>query len=898
MKYTTRLYLGFSSVIILITILIALIVGMLNNQNQEISNLVEDRYQKIKLINHIRVNIKNIDRELNEMVFENANEQKVNKIQKIRDASILVDEDLAVLKEIIQFKDAKLQLANINAQIKAYNTTVDQVISLVVVDDIEHASSLFVTSNEQYLQIINTSEELISIQERIMEDTLASTEASYNLYVKIALSSIILAIVFGYGISRWVIKSIIFRFKSIRAVMNSIEYGSENLPRIKMVANDEIGEIAQAYNKMAEALEKHERTEREYVADIEGQNWVSSKLSDLSMITQESAYLHELGDKYLQEIVPSVEATHGVLYVLKNDGTNPYLEKISSYADVAKLEGGVKERVELGEGLIGQCAKDGKPIYLFDIPEDYLSISSGLGETSPNTILIYPIMFNGSVIAVIELASLERFEDLHENLLIQAMNQLAIAIYRINQQAQVRELLEESQALNEELQTQSEELQLQQEELQTINEELEAQYKHSEQKTKDLEAIKYELEEKTRQLQLSSKYKSEFLANMSHELRTPLNSMIILAQILQDNKEDNLTEKQKEYASTIYAAGKDLLLLINDILDLAKIESGKANIQIGEMEFGELVKVTERQFRPVAEQKGIEFSVEIEKDIPNIIYTDEQKVHQILKNLISNAIKFTEKGQVQLRVKFARFAENPNEYISFQVSDTGIGISSDNKQLIFEAFQQEDGTTSRRYGGTGLGLSISKELADLLGGKIHIESEVGKGSVFSFYLPVDMNEKTVPIYDEVAGTIEDLNEDRAVSLPVPDFNCEEVLNGKRVLVVDDDMRNVFSLTTALEGAGMHVAFAENGREALEFLETDSPVDIVLMDIMMPEMDGYETMRLIRRQEKWKKMPIIALTAKAMNDDRKKCIDAGASDYISKPVKLEQLFSLLKVWLHK
>lgn len=863
---------------------------MLNNLNQEISNLVEDRYEKIKYLNHIRVSVKGIDKDINIYVHNNGVD-KENGLERIREATLEIDEDLNTLKEIIKAKDAKVQLSNISSQIKAYQFTVERIIYLVTTKDISTASSLSITANNQYQQIISTSEKLISIQERIMEDTLESSKASYDLYVNISLAIIGLAFLISLGISRGVIRNIKQRFKSIRDVMNSIHYGSEHLPRLQVIAKDEIGEIAYAYNKMAEALEEHERIERLYTEEIEDQNWLSKKLADLSIVSQKATDLKDLGEKYIEEIVPLVEASHGALYVMKHDAMEQYLLKLSVYAERVGHVG--KSRIKIGEGLVGQCAKSGKPMHIQQVPSDYISISSGLGETLPNSIAIVPILLNGATLGVLELATIGGFTELHEKLLSQAVDQLGMTIHRMNQQMQVRELLGEAQALNEELQAQSEELQIQQEELRTMNEELEQLYKNSEQKTKDLEITKQELEEKTRLVQLGSKYKSEFLANISHELRTPLNSLLILAQILKENKENNLTDKQREYASTIFSAGKDLLYLINNILDLAKIESGKVDKQIDEMKIAEVLELTRQQFEPLAEQKGINLSINSAYNIPSTIFTDENMVFQILKNLLSNAIKFTEKGNVALQVVKDISDKDGREYILFKVSDTGIGISAENTKLIFDAFQQADGTTSRKYGGTGLGLSISKELAHILGGYITVESILEKGSTFIFFLPIDEFQELV-FNDEVAASIEEERlfhvKDSLSNNPLEDVKG---LEGKRILIVDDDMRNVFSLTTALESNGMSVLFAENGLEGIQVLENNRNIDIVLMDVMMPELDGYEAIRKIRKNKAYQDLPIIVVTAKAMEDDRIKCMEAGASDYITKPIKLEELYMALK-----
>lgn len=899
MRYTTRLYLGFGSVILMIILLTALIVSMLSKQSDEMTNVVEDRYEKIKLLNNTRVNLKNIDQHLNVYINSENSDQTTNYIQNIQESTMTIDENLNILHQIIELEDAKMELSNLYSQIGAYKTTVEQILSLMTLEDVEKAIFINENATEQFDLLVNTCDSLISIQENVMEDTIITSKSSADLYTNISLASIIFVVLIGFGISQSVIRNIQNRFVKIKDVMNSIQYGSESLPRLKILADDEIGEIARAYNEMANALEEHEKNERQYLEEMEDQNWLSKKLTELSLLSQEVLDFNVLGDKYLQELLPMVEASFGALYITKDDVKAPYLVKVAAYADSVKGRAELgEETIALGEGLVGQCAKDGKPIQLSNIPSDYVSISSSLGKASPNSILILPIILDDTVMAVLEIASLERIDELYEKLLLQSTEQLAITIYRIKQQMHVRELLEEAQTLNEELQTQSEELQLQQEELRTMNEELEAQYKHSEQKTKDLELTKYELEERTRQVQLSSKYKSEFLANMSHELRTPLNSLLILAQILQENKEQNLTDNQREYASTIYAAGKDLLNLINDILDLAKIESGKMDIQLGEMNIREILHFSKKQFEPLAAQKGINFSLKVDDDVPTFIEADEQKVFQILKNLLSNAIKFTENGSVEVCVHRQFLAEKKAEFLAFVVEDTGIGIAAENRHIIFEAFQQADGTTSRKYGGTGLGLSICRELASLLNGFITVESMEGEGSRFTLYLPLTATQGKLPI-QEVAVSEEKVKKREGMELESHvNTNFEGELTGKKVLVVDDDMRNIFSLTTALEAVGMKVLFAENGREGLEVLENNRDIDIVLMDIMMPEMDGYEAMRRIRENKEFHGLPIVALTAKAMSHDRKKCMEAGASDYITKPVKLEQLFSILAVWLHK
>ena len=450
-----------------------------------------------------------------------------------------------------------------------------------------------------------------------------------------------------------------------------------------------------------------------------------------------------------------------------------------------------------------------------------------------------------------------------------------------------------------------------------------------------------ELEERAEQLALSSRYKSEFLANMSHELRTPLNSLMILAKLLAENQTGNLDNKQVEFAQSMFEAGNDLLKLISDILDLSKVEAGKMDVSIAPVDLVTLASDIEQMFRPIAEQQSLDFAVEVAPDTPDPVVTDERRVQQVLKNLLSNAFKFTEDGSVRLRVgpppAGTRFTRSrlraAPAVIAFSVVDTGIGIASDQLLVIFEAFQQADGTTNRRYGGTGLGLSISREIARLLDGELQVESEPGKGSVFTLLLPAvaepqsartsmteigmtEGGEEDTPealrvqtllaaetdtaaaVPGATPGVSAVVSADAARSASLGPSHAETMLAGKFVLIVDDDVRNVYALTSVLENRGMEVLVAEDGRTGIELLRGRPGVDVVLMDIMMPVMDGYETTRAIRQLDGFRDLPIIALTAKAMRGDREKCLAAGASDYITKPVDVDQLLDMLRVWLYR
>ncbi len=463
------------------------------------------------------------------------------------------------------------------------------------------------------------------------------------------------------------------------------------------------------------------------------------------------------------------------------------------------------------------------------------------------------------------------------------------------------EILSLNAGLEERVQQRTEEMQSQQEELRQSNEELVEKNKLLADQNVEIEASKRMLEEKAEQLALTSKYKSEFLSSMSHELRTPLNSMLILAQLLAENAEHNLREEQIEYAKTISGAGNDLLELINDILDLSKIESGTVTLELQDISLASIGEQIGGAFRHMAQSRGLGFGVELAPGLPLSLYTDSSRLQQVLKNLLSNAFKFTKTGQVSLRIAPVESGwsvghdglNRAQTVIGFFVTDTGIGVPASKQKIIFEAFQQADTGTARKYGGTGLGLSISREIARLLGGEMRlVESSPGKGSTFVLYHPLRAPEsgqggRGTPGAAPGSGQMLEKLTPSA-----------DILAGKKVLVVDDDMRNIFALTAALERRKMAVLSAENGRAALKELAQNPDVDIVLMDIMMPEMDGYETMRQIRQMKQFESLPMIALTAKAMKGDRETCIEAGASDYISKPVDTDQLLSLLRVWLYR
>src|SRR5713226_3466152 len=613
------------------------------------------------------------------------------------------------------------------------------------------------------------------------------------------------------------------------------------------------------------------------------QDWLKTNLARFSGMMQGQKNLAAVSKLIMSELTPLVSAQYGAFFTIEAEHNRQVLELIAGYGHHTHTR--MPTRFHFGEGLVGQCGVEKKPIVLTKVPENYIRISSGLGQAAPVNIIVLPVLFEGGVLAVIELASFHEFSAIHRIFLDQLMVSIGVVLNIIGASMRTEELLEELQHSNTELEAQAEELEEKAKLLQIKNQEV--------------ELASLSLEEKAEQLALISKYKSEFLANMSHELRTPLNSLLIMTKLLADNKDGNLSPKQIEFANTIQGSGRDLLSLINEILDLSKVEAGKMAVAPAETALTQVLDYVERDFRPVAQQKNIAFTIDLTPAVPTTLYTDGQRLQQILKNLLSNAFKFTEEGQIGITVKLVaqdqRFnnetLKQAGKVLAFVVSDTGIGIAENKQRLIFEAFQQVDATTSRKYGGTGLGLTISREIARLLGGEIHLQSTPGKGSAFVLFMPETyIGAEAEPKHD---GTGE---QNPSVIEEATDIKTE--FNGEKILVVDDDVRNIFAITGMLENQKLRVVFAENGKDAIDTLKQTPDIDLVLMDIMMPEMDGYETARAIRAFPKYSQLPIIALTAKAMKGDRDKCLEAGASDYIIKPVETDKLLSLVKVWLHK
>lgn len=637
------------------------------------------------------------------------------------------------------------------------------------------------------------------------------------------------------------------------------------------------GEVAALKNNIIQMISNlKDTTEKNYEQD-----WLKTNLAKFSGMMQGQRSITSAAQLIMSELTPLVDASQGAFFMAENDGEDLSLNLIASYAFTVRKN--VSNKYRLKEGLVGQCAFEKKPIMLNQPDDDYALISSSTTEVKPLNIIVLPVLFEGELKAVIELASVKSFNQNYISFLYQLMDSVGVILNMISSSMRTEELLQELKRSNAELETQAKELEDKVELLEVKNHEV--------------ELASLSLEEKAEQLSLVSKYKSEFLANMSHELRTPLNSLLILSKTLANNKDKNLTAEQVKFANTVYSAGQDLLALINAILDLSKVEAGKMPVNPKDISIAEVDEYLEQTFRPVAEHKSLGFEVQVDERLPKNIFTDKNRLQQILKNLLSNAFEFTEKGQVKLQImlgdKKRRYEidslNKATSVIQFKVVDTGIGIPQEKQNMIFEAYQQADGTTSRKYGGTGLGLTISREIARLLGGLIEVESQSGVGSQFTLILPLKYSGADF----NLASDFRDEAVVNSIHLP-----ADADFTGYKILFVDDDMRNIFAVTNVLKSHGMEVIYAENGIEGLQILKSNPDTRLVLMDTMMPEMDGLQATREIRKLEQFRSLPIVSLTAKAMKGDREKCLEAGASDYITKPVDEEDLLAIMYSWLTK
>ncbi|MGW5346371.1 HAMP domain-containing protein [Streptomyces sp. NPDC004050] len=664
---------------------------------------------------------------------------------------------------------------------------------------------------------------------------------------------------------------------------------------VAVEAPGEVGELKDNINSMVESLRATTRANEE-------KDWLKTNLARVSGGIQGRRSLPTVAELIMREVPPLVRAQYGCFFLVQHGADGPELVAIASYGLPDDGAAGVR-RVRVGQSLVGQAAADGRTLVVEDLPAGYVRIASGTGAADPSTLIVLPIVVEGQVLGALELAAVRPFAALHRDFLEQFTELLGANVAALVANARTDELLGRSQQLTAELSARSHELQARQRELQDSNAELKEKAalladrnRDIERKNLQIEQARQELEERARQLAQASLYKSEFLANMSHELRTPLNSLLILAQLLAQNGEGNLTDKQVDYATVIHSAGSDLLQLINDILDLSKVEAGRMDVHREPVSVQHVLDYADATFRPVADERNLEFTVSAAPLTGAGLVTDESRLRQVLRNLLANALKFTERGSVSLRVELADPTETPVEIrgggpvLAFRVADTGIGIPADRLESVFGAFQQGHSGTARAYGGTGLGLSISREVARLLGGTITVESRVGEGSRFTLYLPERAGRADKP------GAEAGRADTTARAGPVGGGARPEDLRDRTVLVVDDDSRNVYALTETLKSAGLQVLTADNGTDGIRLLAEHPEVELVIMDLMMAGLDGYAATRAIRGMSGRAEVPVVVVTAKAMPEDRSEAMAAGASDYLTKPVDPDLLLTTVRTWL--
>ncbi|HET6572653.1 MAG TPA: HAMP domain-containing protein, partial [Fimbriiglobus sp.] len=670
---------------------------------------------------------------------------------------------------------------------------------------------------------------------------------------------------------------------------------------IAVEAQGEVAALSSTINEMIRNLRDTTRKNTE-------QDWLKTNLAKFSRMLQGQRDLANVGRMVLSELCPVVSAHRAEFYVLEGGGDAGQLTLLASYAAEGRQEAG--KRLVLGQGLVGQCALEKQKVLLDQLPPDYIKIASGLGSASPRSVLVLPLVFEGQVRGVLELASMSGFSPSHQAFLEQLTESIGIVLNTIEANMRTEGLLQKSTALADELQTRQEELQKTNEELQEKSQSLVQQNQEVERKNFEVEQSRQLLEEKAKQLALTSKYKSEFLANMSHELRTPLNSLLILSDQLSKNADRNLNPKQLEFAKTIHSSGHDLLMLINDILDLSKIESGTVAVDAGELRLGDLNGYVERTFRPVADSKTLGFLIRFDPRLPKSMHTDSKRLQQILKNLLSNAFKFTHHGQVTLTVEPADGGwsydhEDLNrapDVLAFSVADTGIGIPADKQRIIFEPFTQADGSTSRKYGGTGLGLAISRELARLLGGEIRLSSSPGRGSTFVLYLPAAYTPRrtksvaadgsaVIPI--SVAATARNgypappPAEDAPASEPTPTMMVNECGDDRDdvrpddriLLIVENDTGFAkFLLATARE-KGFKGLVTSLGAAALNLVKEYNP-DALTLDIHLPDIEGWRVLERLKKDPASRHVPVCVVST---DDARDKALAAGALAFVAKPI---------------
>lgn len=869
MTFRNRLIIGFIGIALLVSAFSATLYTLGNSYENKLRLIVEEQYVKVRLAEQIMSNTSLVQNLINLAALNPLNSLDEQRLHQLFSANRRLFEKLntppllSASADLLEGAETAYILYERKLQDAASDMVKPENQESVLVQSVYDLELLYNGFNMRLQGYADLQERLMMADSK---DAIDSISKAKTLIAALWFGVILFTLLIGLGVLRGALSSI----RRISKVMERFDPGrTGQLERIPIVTKDEINIIAHAYNQMADALEEHKNREKRYQEALEQENWLKTQLSEVAGLYQDNHDLVLFSNKLLSMLAPLTGAACASFYVLDDSGgMNVYVRK-GSYAWDPDATGICQ--FYPGEGLVGQCASEGRAI-LTKAPADYVRVVSGVGSSPPAYLHCLPIRHNNEIIGVLELAFFKAADNAQVAFLVQICDHsLGTIIRNLQYQKHVEKLFSDSQTFNEELQVQSEELLQQQEALRILNERLEEQVKISE---------------------THSRYKSEFLANMSHELRTPLNSLLVLAQILRENKTGNLSKKQLEYADTMVISGNQLLSLINDILDLSKIEAGQMTVSEECFELPSLLNELHRQFLPLMEEKGLAYSTLAEPGLESWqLIGDRQRILQILRNLLSNALKFTKNGSVSLR---AFLIDDRPMTLGFAVTDTGIGIAKELQKSIFETFKQVESNSTRKYGGTGLGLAISQELAKLLGGEVTVNSAPASGSTFLLTLPVQIADPQIaalrPAEAELAAAVEHSETaDGSESLEQPPTQPAVIM------LVDDDMRNIYSISSVLEDYGYTVICASNGAEVLELIETNR-IDLILMDIMMPDMDGYEAMRYIRQSSHLQDIPIIALTAKAMKEDRDLCIAAGANDYISKPVRLDKLLSLIRVWL--
>jgi len=1200
---------GYVVLLVLLIFMAFFSINQLAESNQRLLKIVEVSSKKLNLSNELMIAVLDAARQEKNIILGKNTDQKNYYKDRIYRSLETIDNKTNELTELAD-DNGKVTIKEFSDTWTSYKPFLNDIILLAMKNDVEKATAISIGKGVQVRDdAINDLERLVDKNKKSILSDKIQNDKNYNSALSLIIVLIIASILMAFIISLWIIQSITKRISYIAKEAQKISSREYTNEKLEDKSNDELKPIFlslvnvnESFREIAEkainvasgdyavdltprtekdtlgnALNKMTRSLRETTATNEKHIWLTTGQNQFNQVLIGVQKVDELASNTISFLCTYLKANVGTIYLL-NEKTNT-LGLCGQYAFSSPKE--TKKIFSMDEGLIGQAAREKKQISITDVTDEQIRITSSILNTKPKHILITPFLFEGKILGVIEIGKITEFNETEKEFIDFSMDIIATSVNSAVDRKQILELLEETQVqseellsqqeelrqMNEELEEQTQNLKQQQEELQMTNEELEEQTQSLEIKNTEVVAAKNDIEQKTKQLEISSKYKSEFLANMSHELRTPLNSLLILSKDLSENKKKNLDTIQVECAEIIYKSGCDLLVLINEVLDLSKIEAGKMLINIESISLKIFTNDLILNFKHHAEQKGLKLTCKLGDNLPEYILTDLQRLNQIMKNLLSNAIKFTEAGSVSISVQ-----NNSKSTLIISVTDTGLGIKEEKQMAIFEAFQQADGGTSRKYGGTGLGLSISRELAKLLGSEIKVSSKINEGSTFSLIIPLEIqaahelvktetsevsdshkissefenkyrnypaieddrnaitiNDKVVLIIEDdldfasillnqankkgfkclsaatgedglalatqykpqaiildmglpgisgqevlhelkanssishipvhvisandasldpikngaieylmkpidrnkleasfnrianfASGKIKNLliiedNENSRIAirtligngdvkcieagtgaeglalyqenridciildLGLPDmsgfelihklnemtdhkippiivytgkeltkeennelqqyaksviikgvksedrlldetalflhrtivnfpesnqlntknlYNKEAVFVTKKILLADDDSRNVYALSKILNDRGMDIIKAENGIQALELLNTHPDIDLVLMDIMMPEMDGYEAIRQIRLQKKFIHLPVIALTAKAMKDDKQKCIDAGANEYITKPIDIDRLLSLMRVWLSK